>query len=283
VSSFRLTGIVILGVLSASRVAAADAQECVAQNNAAADQRANHQLLAARSSYRACVAEPGCPDLVRSECESALTELKTAIPTLLVSVLNEQKHDAVGATLKVDGSAVAMDGSPVEVDPGPHQLQAAGPGGVASIQVISVEHEANRQIELVLKGSRISPGGEAPSGDAPAAAPSFAPRRSLVPSFVLAGVGAVAVASFGYFAISGHSEYNRLEQCKPDCTRSAVHDVRVRYLFADVSLGVSALALGTAAYLLFRAPREQAVRGSSLSLNISAAPKAAGLSLSWMK
>jgi hypothetical protein len=275
----------VLGVLTATRIAAADAQECVAQNNAAADHRANHQLLAARAAYRACVAEPGCPDVVSSECESALSELKTAIPTLLVSVLDEQRHDAVGATLKVDGRAVAVDGSPIEVDPGPHQLLAVGQGAAASIQVIGVENEANREVELVLKGlhpAPISPDGESQSGDASAAATSVATPRSRVPSYVLGGVSAVGLASFGYFAISGHSEVNQLEQCRPDCTRSAVHDVRVRYLLADVSLGVSVVALATAGYLLFRAPFDHAAMGSSVSVNISAAPQAASFSVSWV-
>jgi hypothetical protein len=279
-----LTGISILSVLTATRVAAADAQECVAQNNAAADHRANHRLLAARAAYRACVAEPGCPDVVSAECESALSELKTAIPTLLVSVLDEQKHDAVGATLKVDGRDVAVDGSPIEVDPGPHQLLAVGQGAAASIQVIGVENEANREVELVLKGfhsAPVSPDRESQPGGASSAATGLAKPRSRVPSYVLGGVSAVGLASFGYFAISGHSEVNQLEQCKPDCTRSAVHDVRVRYLLADVSLGVSVIALATAGYLLFRAPSDHAAAGSSVSVNISAAPQAAGFSLSW--
>jgi len=94
-------------------------------------------------------------------------------------------------------------------------------------------------------------------------------------------VGAVAMASFGYFAISGHSEFNQLEQCKPDCSRSAVHDVRMRYLLADVSLGASVVALATAGYLLFSGRSEPALTGSSVSVNISAAPQAAGFSLRW--
>jgi hypothetical protein len=279
-----LTGILILSILTASRVAAADAQECVAQNNAAADHRANHRLLAARTAYRACVAEPGCPDMVRSECESALSELKTAIPTLLVSVLDEQKHDAVGATLTVDGRVVAVDGSPIEVDPGPHQLLAADQGAAAGIQVISVENEANREVELVLKGlhsALVSPDRESELAGASPAASGLATPRSRVPSYVLGGASAVALASFGYFAISGHSEVNQLEQCKPDCARSAVHEVRVKYLLADVSLGVSVVALATAGYLLFRAPSYHAATGSSVSVNIRAAPQVLGLSLSW--
>jgi len=281
-----LTGILILSILTASRVAAADAQECVAQNNAAADHRANHRLLAARTAYRACVAEPGCPDMVRSECESALSELKTAIPTLLVSVLDEQKHDAVGATLTVDGRVVAVDGSPIEVDPGPHQLLAADQGAAAGIQVISVENEANREVELVLKGlhsALVSPDRESELAGASPAASGLATPRSRVPSYVLGGASAVALASFGYFAISGHSEVNQLEQCKPNCSRSDVRDVRTKYLVADVSLGVSVVALVAAGYLLLRSAPERPVASGSVSLDVVTAPQTAGLSLRWVE
>jgi hypothetical protein len=64
--------------------------------------------------------------IVRSECESALAELKTAIPTLLISNVDEHHHAVAGATLTLDGLGVAIDGSPLEVDPGPHELAAAG-------------------------------------------------------------------------------------------------------------------------------------------------------------
>jgi hypothetical protein len=275
-----VTGLLILSVLTATQLAAADAQECVAQNNAAADQRANHQLIAARASYRACVAEPGCPSVVRAECESALSELKTAIPTLLVSVLDAQKHDVVGATLQVDGQPIAVDGSPIEVDPGPHQLVATAQGTSTTMQVVGVEDEANRRVELVLEELHATPLSPARESE-PVVAPAKPPSR--VPAYVLGGVGAVAAASFGYFAISGQSGFNQLEECKPDCSRNAVHDVRVKYLLADVSLGVSVVALATAGYFLFRPASEEPKLSSSVSLNISTAPQAAAVSVRWVQ
>ncbi|HWZ90816.1 MAG TPA: hypothetical protein VNW92_18270 [Polyangiaceae bacterium] len=275
-----MTGLLMLSVLTATKLAAADAQECVAQNNAAADQRANHHLLAARGSYRSCVAEPGCPEVVRAECETALSELKTAIPTLLVSVLDAQKHDVVGATLQVDGQTIAVDGSPIEVDPGPHELTAEAQGVRTAMQVVGVEDEANRRVELVLEELHAAPLSSARESEPVVAA---AKPRSRVPAYVLGGVGALGAASFGYFAISGHSGLNQLEACKPDCSRSAVHDVRVKYLLADVSLGVSVVALATAGYFLFRPASEAPKPSSSVSLNISTAPQAAGISVRWVE
>jgi hypothetical protein len=274
-----VSGLLVLGVFSATRLAAADAQECVAQNNSGADHRASHQLLAARDAYRACTAEPGCPGVVRAECESALADLKTAIPTLLVSVLDAQRHDVVGATLTVDGRAIAIDGSPVEVDPGPHVLSAAGRGLSTSMQVVSVENEANRQVEVVLS----EPTPEPASVSASAGGSSTLGAPSRVPAYVLGGVGALAAVSFGYLALSGRSEYNALEQCKPGCTYSDVHDVRTKYELADVSLGVSVVALAAAGYFLFRSPHERPVTTGSLSVDMTAAPQAASFSLRWVQ
>jgi hypothetical protein len=271
-----LRGLLVLSFLGATRVAAADVQACVAHNNDGADRRASQQLLAARVAYRACVAEPGCPDVVRSECEAALSELRTSIPTLLVSILDEQQHDVIGATLKVDGRAVAVDGTPIEVEPGPHELVATGQGIDTAVQVVAVEHEVNRQVVLVLKAQLAQPTVEPETALAAESKP-----RSRVPSLVLAGVGAVAAGSFGYFALSGHSEYSQLEQCKPDCTRSAVHEVRVKYLLADVSLGVSVLAFASAGYLFFSAPRERVAARDALSVALTASPQTAGISLRW--
>ena len=94
---------------------------------------------------------------------------------------------------------------------------------------------------------------------------------------------AAAAASFAYFAITGHSSFNQLEQCKPNCSRSDVRDVRTKYLMADVSLGVSVVALAAAGYLLLRSAPERPVASGSVSLAVLAAPQSAGLSLRWVE
>ena len=279
-----LSGLWIVGLLSATRLAAADAQQCVSHNNDGVDLRAKHKLLASRQAYRECVADPGCPSVVLAECETALSELKTAIPTLLISVLDEQRHDVVAATLQVDGRSVALDGQPLELDPGPYELVATGQATSTSMQVVAVENEANRQIELVLKAPQPSlpEPGRGPGSQRELELAASSPD-SRVPGYVLGGVGAVAAASFAYFAVTGHSGFDQLEQCKPNCSRSDVRDVRTKYLVADVSLGVSVLALAAAGYLLLRGAPERPVASGSVSLDVVAAPQTAGLSLRWVE
>jgi hypothetical protein len=264
-------------VLCATSPAWADAKRCVAQNNDGVQKRDEHHLLAARTAYRACVAERECPELVRAECDAALTEMKTAIPTLLVAVLDAQHHDLAGATLTLDGSSVPLDGSALEVDPGAHELVAKSGELSAHLQVIAIESDLNRRVEIVLEEPH-------PAAPEPAAHPPLvrAEPRSLVPAYVLGGLAVAGAASFSYFALSGHAEMGPLDRCKPYCNPDDVRSVRTKYLLADISLGVSVLALAGAGYWLLAQPNEpQARKEAPFSFALTARPGEARLTLRW--
>ena len=69
-------------------------------------------------------------------------------------------------------------------------------------------------------------------------------------SYALAGVGAVALGSFAFFAVTGKSDENDLrDRCSPNCPESDVDSVRTKYLVADISLGVGIASLGAATFL----------------------------------
>jgi hypothetical protein len=275
-SSKTLSFMLAAAALAAPGRARADAKQCVQQNNDGAELRDHHHMLAARDAYRACVAESECPAMVRSECDAALIDIKTAIPTLLVSVVDEQGHDLPGASLVVDDRPVAIDGSVLEVDPGAHELRASRGELRAELQLMAIENDANRRVELVLR---------APKQAAPLVTVDEPPRqarRSKVPAYVLGGVGALGAAGFGYFALVGHQGLGHLNECKPYCAASDVNRVRSEYLVADISLGVSVVALAVAGYWLLSTPGEARVAEQKpLSVSLSARPGAAGLSVRW--
>ncbi len=274
-TSRKTLACLLLGyVVVLPRTAAADAKQCVQQNNQGAELRDNHHLLRARAAYRACVAETECPAMVRSECDAALTDLKTAIPTLMVAVLDEHGHDFAGATLSVDGQNVPIDGSSLEVDPGQHELVANNGALTSHLQVMAIESDANRRIELTLQPTK-------PVMAAPVATTQA--HRSKAPAIVLGGVAALGVASFSYFALSGHADLGRLDRnCKPYCEAGDVNRVRTKYLLADVSLGVSLVALASAGYWLLSAPKQEPIaENKPFSIAVSAAPGSAGLNLRW--
>jgi hypothetical protein len=256
--------------------ARADAKQCVQQNNDGAELRDHHHVLAARDAYRACVAESECPAMVRSECDAALIDLKTAIPTLLVSVVDEQGHDLPSASLVVDDRPVAIDGSVLEVDPGAHELRASQGELSSQLQLMAIENDANRRVELVLRAAKQA------ALLVTADKPPLQSRRSKVPTYVLGGVAALGAAGFGYFALVGHQGLGHLNECKPYCAASEVKRVRSEYLAADISLGFSVVALAVAGYWLLSAPGEARVpEQKPLSLSLNAGPGAAGLSVRW--
>lgn len=253
--------------------AKADTKQCIAQNNDGAQLRDDHHLLAARDAYRACLAEPKCPEMVRSECDAALADLKAVIPSLRVAVVDGQGHDVSGATLQVDGRTVVIDGSTLEVDPGAHELRAGSGSLSTRLDVMALESDANRRVEIVLQAPAPKP---EPVTTPPA-------TRATWPVFALGGVAALGAGSFAYFALSGHADKNHLDECKPYCDASDVRRVRNEYNAADISLGVSLVALVGAGYWLFSAPKavpDQVTRG--VSLGFSARTNAAGLSLRWV-
>ena len=279
--SKRLAGcLVTLCGLCAAASAFADAKQCVAQNNDGLQQRDEHHLLAAREAYRACLAESECPELVRTECDAALADIRTAIPTLLVAVVDEHQHDLPGASLILDGKPVALDGSTVEVDPGAHELFASSGALSAHLQVMAIESDLNRRVQIVLQAPHVDePAASRLHGGASEAAP-----RTTVPGYVLGGIAAVGAASFGYFALNGHADMGPLDRCKPYCDPSDVRRVRTKYLIADVSLGVSLVALAGAGYWLLSAPKEAPKsRRTALSVALTAEPGAAALSLRWVE
>jgi hypothetical protein len=255
-------------------VARADPRQCIKLNDEAADARAVHQLLTARQAYRACVDEPECPDVVLAECTASLEDLKETIPSFIVSIEDAEQNDIEDPSLVVDGRDITLDGSTLELDPGPHDFVASSRGLTSRVRVEAREHELNRRIEIILRTAPVVAAIPTPARAA-AVQPVEVQRAgpSYLPSYVLAGAGAVGLMGFGYFALSGHSELSDLDRCKPSCSHDDVQRVHTKYHLADASLGVSVVALAAAAYLYWRNRREPvASRNASLLLDVRSGP-----------
>lgn len=269
----------LAGLLAATQfwswAARADGKECVLRNNQGADEQTQHHLLAARDNYLACASAEGCPAMVRSECEQALGELKASIPSLIVAVVDDHGHDVGDAALTLDGRPIAHDGTAIELDPGQHVVVATSQGRRAELNVVATERELNRRVELLLPAlAAAAPAAPPP----PVAAP---PQRSHLPSYVLGGVGVLAAGSFAGFALSGRAGMSDLDRCKPYCERDQVRSVQTKYLIADVSLGVSLVALGAAAYLWLRPEPKPSAESAPVAFDVVAGPRMAAVSIGW--
>jgi hypothetical protein len=292
-------GLILLCGLVGAKQASAEEKQCIVLNNSAVVLQEGHHLLAARDAYQACLADPACPAPVRSECEQEIAQLNAIIPTVLVTVVDEQKRDlTTHASLQVDGEAIQNDGLPLRLDPGAHELTVAHPGMVNSItKLVAVEGEVDRTLEIALQASPPVAGAPptltlaTPVQSRKAAAvaerrtPPSAPseRRTKVPMYLLGGVSALGAASFAFFGLSGDVQRNQLYQCKPNCDPSEVRRVSSHYLAADLSLGASVLALA-GAYWLYRArpkPTSATLSATSFSLALTAVPGEGGLSVRW--
>jgi hypothetical protein len=206
-------------------------------------------LIAAQASFSACVSQPDCPAVVKDDCSNALFELKRTIPSLLVAVVDEHQRDVADAAVTLDGQPIVLDGSPIEVNPGPHELGATKGTRTRTLKLLAVENQLKRPIALLLES--------AASGSPPLQSDAAAPLGPERPRVLLIGLGAtslVAGGAFTFFALRGHSDRNELERCKPACAPADVNRVGREYAYADLSLGISIVALAAAGYFYFRSP-----------------------------
>ena len=62
-------------------------------------------------------------------------------------------------------------------------------------------------------------------------------------------MAAVGIGSFAIFGISGKSDVDDLQKCKPNCEEDKVDSARTKLIIADISLGVGVIAAAVSAYL----------------------------------
>jgi hypothetical protein len=227
-------------------VHAADA--CSAAYEHAQERRADGDLLAAREQLLACN-QPECADFIRQDCGQWLGEVETAIPSVAIEATDANGRTLTAVRVTVDGVAITstLDGIALPLNPGNRHFRFEAAGFPA------LEHDvflAQGQKSEVVKVTFAAP----PVPAAPAAAPDE--KRRIGPAVYAFGtLGVVGLAGFSIFAISGTSAEHTLrsEDCAKTstCTDAQTSPIEHKYLYADISLGVSVLSLGAAAYFLF--------------------------------
>ncbi len=233
-------GVLLVAFLTASS-AHADKAECLKAYEATQRHRKAGQLKQARRDLVVCAATE-CPALIKTDCTAWLVEVDRALPSV-VFVARSEQQDLTDVRVSVDGALLAerLTGAALPVDPGVHVFRFEWQGRQVERKLTIREGEKHRRevVEFV------------PSA---ATAPEASQARALSPEVVaLAGVGAIALASFGYFGVRGLNRRSDLAECKGRCSQDAVDDVSADFTRADVSLLVSALAFGGAAYFYFSA------------------------------
>lgn len=241
-------------------------QECVAAAQDAQSLRADAKLVSAREKLLICARE-ACPRVVRADCASWLTEVDQALPSLVVRVRDAGGADLAGA-LFLDGAKLrdSLDGAPVVLDPGPRRVRIElADGRSVEREVLVAAGEKNRLVVLEAP----SAGSPAPGRGPPAAAQrgqvSEPPlKESSVAPWVIGGIGAVGLVTFGVLQVLARSEYDELEDgCgrARTCTDDELSPVRTKFVVSAVGLGVGVVGLGVAGtWLLVQSDGESGPR-----------------------
>lgn len=247
---------------SLSSLALADVAACVQAHEHGQAERNAGRLASAKADFVRCSAS-ACPGEIQSECVAFLAELEVYSATVVFAAVDAEGKDVIDVKVKVDDQQVAdkLTGLAVTLDPGSHTITYVWPDGFEQTETVMVaQGEKNRRIVLQREAEK----GAAP---APTAPPPAAKKSPPVAGYVLGGVGILALGSFATFAILGKSAESEMDGCKPYCSQSQADKMRVRYLVADISLGVGLVSLGASGYLLVRASREpggSALRGGQV-------------------
>lgn len=244
--------------------------QCLSAYESGQRARKAGQLQAAKSSFGFCGSD-ACPRVMHGDCGRWLGEVEAETPTAVFRVSSaDTALDA--ASIAIDGGpAYELDGRAVELDPGEHSIVFSHPGYQSLERRFSFsagEKLVQQRVELAPLAAP-APIDAAPRSPVPPHVLGSAPSSSLLPTWLGAGVGALGVAGLVYFGSNARKDESALEACSPRCSKARVADVQREYLLANVSLGVGAAGLLTAAaWLLFR-PEGAEPERQRLSLRIA--------------
>jgi len=203
----------------------------------------DHDLVGAREKLLACAKE--CPDQLRITCGGWLEEIAKELPSIVVKVKDSTGQDVIDAAVEVDGKPVASAaGAPIELNAGTHTIRVRAPGKPPKEQqVVLNAGEKLRMVEVATEPTAPPP---------PRVVYTTLVRRPIPTSaFVLLGVTAAALTTFGVFGMWTTIEYSSTSACTPNCSRTSEDSAfQAKTATADISLAVAAAAF-TAAIIVF--------------------------------
>ncbi|HEY8079552.1 MAG TPA: hypothetical protein VIF62_35725 [Labilithrix sp.] len=241
-------------LLLVAGAARADEREvCATAADQAQSLRDDGKYRRAREQMIVC-ARDVCPGPIKRDCLDWLRQLDELAPTVVFAA-KEGDKDLADVKVSMDGIPIVdhLDGKPVAVDLGKHTFKFEHGGQAQTSDVVIGAGQKGRNIAVVFgaaaptTGTPPPPGGET-GGDKGGGG-------SLVPAFIVGGIGVVALGSFAFFGLSGKSDVDDLQGCKPHCTQDQVDSARTKLIVADISLGVGVAAAVIATVLVVLRPK----------------------------
>lgn len=225
-----------------------DREQCAAAAEEAQKLRDEGKYRRAREQMLVC-ARDVCPGPIKSDCGKWLTEVDRDAPTVVFGA-QDSKGDLADVKVSMDGVSVQdrLDGKPVLVDSGEHTFKFETKDGQTQEQRV-ILRAAEKARPIIVTFSTPGPAGGS-NGDTGGTSPSTSSGgTSLVLPIALAGVAVVGVGLFAVFGLSGTSDVDDLEKCRPNCSQDSVDSARTKLILADISLGVGVVAAAVSAYL----------------------------------
>lgn len=243
------------GLSARVSMAADEREQCASSAEQAQQLRDDGKYRQARREMLAC-ARSACPGPIKGDCGRWLVELDRDAPTVVFGARDPAGKDLFDVKVSMDRELLQsrIDGKPVLVDVGEHTFTfESADGSTKDERVLVRTAEKSRSIIVTLASGAAAPSPQpappATTNDTTVALMPPARQPSLVPTGIAAGVAAIAFTSFAIYGISGESDLDDFEKCKPTCDEKRVDYAKTKLTIADVSLAVGVVATGLAAYL----------------------------------
>ena len=254
---------VVLTLSTGSARAADEKKACVAAYEQSQVLRNDSKLSDAKKQLLIC-ARDVCPQALRTDCTSWLSEVESNMPSVVFDVKDSGGKDVVTVRVSLDGKPLMtkLDGKAMAVDPGAHTFKYETEGYPAiEEQVIVKQGEKNRKIAVTFKaaGDPKKPDLKPDPNPPPVVIDPAKPSNRKTIAYVLGGVGVVALGVGGFFYLSGKGAESDLRG-KPcaatkTCPQSDVDDVKSKYLYGDIAMVTGVAALGVGVVLYVTAPK----------------------------
>jgi hypothetical protein len=252
-----------------------DREQCASSAEQAQQLRDEGKYRRAREQMLFC-ARDVCPGPIKSDCGKWLTEVDRDAPTVVFGARDRSGGDVSDVKVTMDGAVIAerIDGKPVLVDSGEHTFKFETKDGVVKEEkvLLRAAEKARPIIATLPVGSGPDKGGGGGGGG------NAGPQEegSLVPTFIVGGIGLAAIGSFAGFGLAGKGAVDDLQTCKPHCAEADVDSARTKLIIADISLAVGVVALGVATYMFFTRPKVEAKVQTGSTWRFDAGPVAGG-------
>jgi hypothetical protein len=255
--------------------------ECASAYESSQEQKGQGRLRDARKSLVTC-SQSACPAFIKKDCAKWLSEVEALLPSVVFSAkAGSEEVTDVKVALGDDVLATSLDGRAVDMDPGTHTFVFESPQyGKKEVTLVVKEGQKAQAVEVqfVTKsdtGQGTSGGGGSGTTPGTLTTEDAGGRKTI--GYVMAGVGAVGLGGFAFFALSGKSDQNGLACAdSKTCTDSDLDPIKKKYLYADISLGVGVVSLGVATYLLLSKPSKESPVDEAKRVRFDVAPARGG-------